>query len=264
MVEVIVLGTGSAVPMRGQTNSAFVVRGGGAVLLVDCGPAILQQLDACDLSPAEITHVFVTHRHGDHTLGYPMLLLWYLIHGPKGHPLPTTITSAVTWPPLVALAEQTYGDVVEHMEASPHLLLPAGGPSELRLTDRCLLRTAPMNHTEFAPNLGVRVEAEGRVVAFTGDTAECDNIVALAYGADLLVHDATFSADLTPKFAGGAYGHCTAQMAGRYAAAAGAKHLVLTHVGAEYEGRQDAVIAEARREFAGRVSAPAGGVRYTH
>jgi ribonuclease Z len=80
MLEVIFLGVGSAIPMKAGTNSSYLVRMGGESLLIDCGPAILQQLDAVGVSPKEITHIFFTHRHGDHALGFPMLMLWYAIH----------------------------------------------------------------------------------------------------------------------------------------------------------------------------------------
>ena len=80
MIEVTVLGSGSALPAPGQTNSAYLVRAGGVRLLVDCGPAVLQQLAAVGLTPGDVTHVFVTHRHGDHILGYPLLLLRWLTH----------------------------------------------------------------------------------------------------------------------------------------------------------------------------------------
>src|SRR3989304_5239949 len=69
MIEVLFLGVGSAIPMPGQTNSSYILRPDDTCLLIDCGPAILQQLSAVGMSPASITHVYFTHRHGDHSLG---------------------------------------------------------------------------------------------------------------------------------------------------------------------------------------------------
>ena len=81
--------------MRAQTNASYLVRAGSALLLIDCGPAILQQLDQVGLTPGAITHVFITHRHGDHTLGYPLFLLWWLIHQAEKGTLPTPATLRV-------------------------------------------------------------------------------------------------------------------------------------------------------------------------
>jgi ribonuclease Z len=74
-VEVTFLGVGAAVPAPGGTNCSYLVRAAGAVLLIDCGPAVLQQLAAVGVTPGDVTHLLLTHRHGDHILGYPMFLL---------------------------------------------------------------------------------------------------------------------------------------------------------------------------------------------
>ncbi len=128
---------------------------------------------------------------------------------------------------------------------------------------RCRWRTG-----DFAPVLGVRIETRGErlgehVLAFTGDTAPNDNIARLAQGADLLVHEANLCATLNPEWAAGAFGHSTAQHAGRNAALAGAKHLALTHIGAQYADQISILLDEAAREYTGRVSAPTSGVVYT-
>ena len=88
------------------------------------------------------------------------------------------------------------------------------------------------------------------------------NTVPLARAADLLLHESAYSATLDPELHDGLHGHCTARSAGRAAAAAGARRLALVHLSAHYAGRQDMLIAEAAREFAGEVTAPAAGTVY--
>jgi ribonuclease BN (tRNA processing enzyme) len=75
-----------------------------------------------------------------------------------------------------------------------------------------------------------------------------------------LVHESAYCATLNPEFAVGAYGHSTAQIAGRDAAGACAKQLALVHIDAMYEGRQHLLIEEAQHEFAGKVFAPVAGL----
>jgi len=263
MVEVVFLGVGAALPMPGQTNCAYVVRTGDLVLLVDCGPAILQQLAAAGLSPGDVTHLYLSHRHGDHILGYPLFLLWWSIERPPGKPLPLIVASDVTWPSLDALRQHTFGDVVTKAEVPPRLSFPAAEPAVLQLNDRVTARTWPMQHSTFAPVSGLRLEVGDKVLAFTSDTAPCDNILPVAQNADLLVIDAAYSAILNPEWAGGAYGHGTAQTAGRYAAQAGAKQLALVHLNARYQGQEPVFVEEATREFAGTVLLPRAGATYT-
>ncbi len=262
MIEVTVLGSGAALPMRGHTNSSYLVRAGSVRLLIDCGPAILQQLSAVGLTPGDVTHLFVTHRHGDHTLGYPLFVLWWLTHRDSAGAFPPTVAGEVTWASLETLLTNSFGDVSREGATLPRRLLPDRQPSELTLDGGVTLRTWPMEHTHFAPVLGLRVEHGGRAVAFTGDTAPCANVGPLARGADLLFHEACYCATLDPQLHDGLHGHSTARSAGRAAAAAGVPRLALVHLSAHYDGRQDALIAEAAREFAGEITAPAAGAAY--
>lgn len=73
---------------------------------------------------------------------------------------------------------------------------------------------------------------EGRVVTILGDTSPCDNAVRLAKRADVVVHEATFAAELEEKAL--EYGHCTTVQAAETARKAGAKRLLLTHFSTRY------------------------------
>lgn len=268
-VEVLILGASAAIPGRGGSNSAYLVRLGSETLLIDSGPAILQQLDAVGVSPRDITHIFYTHRHGDHALGFPMLMLWYQQNPSSSTQTPVLIGSDITLSALDALMLQAFGpDLAAIALSAPRMALPVDGPGQARIHPHIMLNTLPMPHSAFAPVLGVRIETRGQttgdhVLAFTGDTLPTPNAVTLGRGAALFVHEANFSAVLNPEYAGGQHGHSTAQIAGRNAAAAGATHLVLTHINASYQDRLDVLLAEARAEFSGRVSIALPGLVYT-
>ena len=81
-----------------------------------------------------------------------------------------------------------------------------------------------MNHPVEA--FGYRVEHDGVVIAYSGDTGETDALVELARGADLLLAEASFleQPDLPADL------HLTARQAAEYAARAKVKRLVLTHL----------------------------------
>jgi ribonuclease Z len=263
MIEVLFLGVGAALPMRGQTNCSYLVRTGSTAILVDCGPAVLQQLDAVGLTPGDVTHVYFTHRHGDHALGFPLFMLWWVSHGRPVETYPTILAGQTTWESLETLVQNAFGEVARKAVAVPRTLFADGESATVSLGTNLTMRTWPLAHSQFAPVSGLRMEIDRKVIAFTGDTAPCANLLPLARDADLLVHDAAHSATLSPEVPEGAFGHSTARGAGRSAAAAGVKHLALVHLSAEYEGKQEVLIAEAAREFAGRVSAPAAGTRLT-
>jgi ribonuclease Z len=254
-IEVCFLGVGAAVPAPGGTNCSYLVRAAGAVLLVDCGPAVLQQLAAAGVTPGDVTHLLVTHRHGDHILGYPMFLLWWATEG-RGKEPPTVVAGSTTWESLRALWDCVYGEMPPPAVAA--VALPDAEPSCHALTEHITLRTWPLAHSSFAPVLGLRLEMGDRGLAFTGDTAACAGVVELARGADLLVHDAAVAATVAPARPSSRH-HCTARQAGEQAQAAQARGLALVHIGPEYEGREADLVEEARTAFTGRVFAPKGG-----
>ncbi len=81
-------------------------------------------------------------------------------------------------------------------------------------------------------------ELPGRIVTILGDTAPCDNAIRLAKDADVLVHEATFEAELSDKAI--EYGHSTTIHAADAAKRAGARRLVLTHFSTRYRAEDAA------------------------
>ncbi len=258
MISVTFLGVGAALPAPGRSNCAFLVEMQGACVLFDCGPAILQQLAAVGRTPGDVTHLFISHGHGDHALGWPMFRLWWALEAlqrPVNHPL--IVASSATWAHLREVWAHSYADIPT--EDLPVLELPADRPHAQALTDGIRLSTWPVVHSTRYPVLAARFETGEGVLAFTADSARCEQLVELARGADLLVHDARHALTVEPRLEVQSLFHCAAQDAGEYADRAGAKHLALVHIGAEYEGRHAELVAEARTRFAGHVFAPAAG-----
>jgi ribonuclease Z len=88
----------------------------------------------------------------------------------------------------------------------------------------------------------------GRVVTVLGDTAPCENAVALAHGADALVHEATFAR--CEAESAHLFGHSTSIDAAETARRAGVRRLILTHVSARYSGDQCSLLRdEAKSVF---------------
>jgi ribonuclease Z len=98
------------------------------------------------------------------------------------------------------------------------------------------------------------VERRGQVVSFVMDTAWCDGALALAQGADLLVCEATFASAESELAA--VYGHLTAAQAGRLAAEAGVRRLLLTHFSQRYPDVGH-LVEEAASAFRGEILAAA-------
>jgi ribonuclease BN (tRNA processing enzyme) len=102
----------------------------------------------------------------------------------------------------------------------------------------------------------IRVEHEGRVLVYSGDTGPCEQLVPAARGADLLLCEASFldGDDNPPDL------HLTGRQAGEYATAAGVPRLVLTHVPAWHDAAT--VHAQAGAVFDGELSLAEPGASY--
>ena len=87
----------------------------------------------------------------------------------------------------------------------------------------------------------------GRRVVFSGDSRPCEAAIAVAQGADLLIHEATFADDEQPRAV--ETGHATAREAAEVAAKAGVKQLVLTHLSARYSINTSELMQQAREIF---------------
>ena len=103
----------------------------------------------------------------------------------------------------------------------------------------------------------LRVESEGRVLAYSGDTGPCQELVDIAAGADLLLAESAFveSEDNPVDL------HLTGADAGAAAARAGVGRLVLTHIPPWHD--PDTSLAEAREEYDGPLGVAATGSTYT-
>lgn len=100
------------------------------------------------------------------------------------------------------------------------------------LVDRAPFTVGPMTVTPFAVNhpveaYGLRVEADGAVLAYTGDTDTCDALLDLERDADLVLTDSAFVDGRDDAMTGV---HLSGSRAARAAMQAGAKRLMLTHI----------------------------------
>ncbi|MEM1042239.1 MAG: ribonuclease Z [Bacteroidota bacterium] len=130
------------------------------------------------------------------------------------------------------------------VDAERAAALGVAGPDIGRLVRGEAVTTADGRTVEPAEVVGP--ERPGAVFAYVLDTAPCPGGRALADGADLLLHEATFTEAHAERAA--ETGHSTARQAAEVARDAGAKRLLLTHFSARYE-TSDALVAEARAVF---------------
>jgi ribonuclease Z len=283
--EFVVLGTASQVPTRQRNQNGYLLRWDREGILFDPGEGTQRQMLLAGVAATDLTRICVTHFHGDHSLGLPgvvqRLSLDRVAHPVTAH-FPGTgmayfhrLRHASSFYETAEVREEPIrydGHTVEttagRLEARRLLhSVEAYGYRLVEPDSRRMLADRLMAYGISGPAVGeliraghldvdgrrvtldeVSVPRRGQRFAFIMDTALCDNVYALAEGADLLVIEATFldeDADLATK-----YGHLTASQAARVAAESGVRTLVLTHFSQRYP-EPERFVAEAGRHFTG-------------
>ena len=243
------LGTSGSIPTAVRDTTSIVVVVPDGALLIDCGGSPVQKLRRAGVDPQALVSVVITHIHPDHSYGLPALVRNLAVLGRQA--------------PLTIYCRPEH---VEPLRSLLSLFSTLERPGMFALTIRAIdlaedvhafdlgplsVRTSPNEHGAM-PNFAVRVDvARRRSVVYSSDTRPCDAVVALARGADTLVHDATYSE--RDRNRPGGHAHSTAAEAGEVAVRAGVRRLILTHIGAEYHDEVDALAEEARKRFAGDV-----------
>jgi ribonuclease BN (tRNA processing enzyme) len=180
------LGTGDAFSAGGRFQTAFHLRAGKFQALIDCGTTTLTALHAHGLDAAAIEAVLVSHLHGDHFGGVPFLLMDarygstrttpLVVCGPKGIEarVMDTLGCLYDGAPAKVRARVPFA-FVEHRDRQPSRI----GPIQVL--------PVPVVHPSGSTSYGLRMTVEGRIIAFSGDTAWTAALVELADGADLFI-----------------------------------------------------------------------------
>jgi ribonuclease Z len=244
-MRITFLGSAAALADPDRAQSAVLVTlGNGSHYLFDCGEGATRQMLKANVNPAEVGTVFLTHLHLDHVIGlaYHILMGWIFdrqdaprIFGPKGTASLVRHSLEGGAYDVDIRARGSFPMRQRNMAAvRPQITEIAQG---VVFDDGALKVTAlPVRHIppDICECYGFRIEAEGKVIAISSDTAPCENVGVLARGADLLIHECTFPQsfiDHRAKTGVGTFNHTTPAHVGETAALAGAKALVVTHFG---------------------------------
>jgi ribonuclease BN (tRNA processing enzyme) len=269
--RLIFLGTaGGPSPKKTRSAPAQVIVTNSGAYVVDCGNGVARQLALAGVPLQSLRHVLITHHHCDHNADYGTLLLLAWSAGLKTH--------VDTWgpPPLARITdlflEMSAPDIQVRQadESKPPLSplihvheLTSGGPvmEDGHITVHCAL----VDHPLVKPAFAYRFDTPDRSFVISGDTARSANLLTLARGADVLVHEVLYRPAVDAIVGTGPdaaslrkhlmESHTPLEEVGKIAAEAGVKTLVLSHfVPAETPAVPDDVwLAGAKAHFSGEV-----------
>jgi ribonuclease BN (tRNA processing enzyme) len=184
------VGCGDALGSGGRYNTCFHLTGNSVNCLIDCGASSLPALKKLGIARQGIDLILITHFHGDHFAGLPFFMLDaqfgrrsrpLVIAGPEG--IETRLTQV-----MEALFEHS-----SKTKPKFDLSVIALKPEERRTFGAVTVTPYPVVHGESGgPFLGYRIEAEGRVIAYSADTEWTEALIPLARHADLFVAEAYY------------------------------------------------------------------------
>jgi ribonuclease BN (tRNA processing enzyme) len=243
--RLILLGTaGGPRPKKERSAPAQVIVANGVPYVVDCGNGVARQLFRAGIALQSLRHVFITHHHSDHNADYGNLLLLAWAAGLR--------TRVDTWgpPPLERMTRlffelNDYDIKVRIADEGRVPLVPLVHAHELTQDgvvlkdENVTVRAVLVDHPPVQPAFAYRFDAPDRSIVISGDTNRSLNLIELARGADVLVHEALFvpAVDALVAEVPNAStlkkhiidSHTSVEDAARVAQAAGVKTLVLSH-----------------------------------
>jgi ribonuclease BN (tRNA processing enzyme) len=222
------VGCGDALGSGGRFNTCFHVTGAHVNFLIDCGASSLPALKRLGIAREAIDLILITHFHGDHFGGLPFLLLDaqftrrsrpLVIAGPRG--IETKLANL-----MEALFEHSSKTMPRF-----DLSVVALTPEQSRTFGEIKVTPYPVVHGESGgPFLAYRVEAEGRVIAYSADTEWTETLIPAAQGADLFVAEAYYYDRIVKN-------HLSLKTLEAHLPEINAKKLVLTHMSEDMLGR---------------------------
>jgi len=226
------VGCGDALGSGGRYNTCFHVTGSSANFLIDCGASSLPALKRLAIARDDIDIILITHFHGDHFAGLPFLLLDaqfnrrarpLVIAGPEG--IQTRLTQV-----MEALFENS-----SKTKQRFDLSVVALSPEQTRRFGAVEITPFPVVHGESGgPFLAYRVEAEGRVIAYSADTEWTETLIPLGRDADLFIAEAYYYDKLVKN-------HLSLKTLEANLAKINPKRLILTHMSEDMLGRLDSL-----------------------
>jgi ribonuclease BN (tRNA processing enzyme) len=241
-ISVTVLGSGTCVPSLRRSSCSVLMQIKDSLLLFDSGAGTMRRLLEAGKTIFDISHIFYSHLHPDHTGELVSLLFANKYSGTTRRRIPITVVAANGFATFYKNLTAAYGNWIElDPEVFSIVELKKSVEDTCRFSD-FTVTSRPVEHIE--SSIAYRITSDGgKTVVYSGDTDFSEDLITLSKNADILICEAANPDDLKVT------GHLTPSLAGEIATRSNVGQLVLTHFYPECD--QVDIEKECRKTYTG-------------
>jgi len=221
-ISVTILGSGTCVPSLRRSSCSILMKIRDKFLLFDSGAGTMHKLLENGVEIFDISFVFYSHFHPDHTGELVPFLFANKYPDGSRRKIPLTLMAGRGFSTFYDNLKNVYGHWIE---LAPDLLTIVelnNTGYDMREFDDFNVESLPVEHNP--ESIAFRITSAGGIsMVYSGDTDFSDNLVTLSKDADLLICESALPDELEVK------GHLTPSLAGEIATRANVRKLVLTH-----------------------------------
>lgn len=207
--SVTILGCGSASPSTRHLPSCQVVNHNGNLFMIDCGEGSQLQFHRCRLNFQRLSHVFISHMHGDHVLGLPGMLSTFSMQRKTGRVTVHVLEEGIDI--LSRMTDYFCGEAGFEIRFEP---IPKEG-GVVYADDKLTVKAFPLDH--LFPCVGFLFEEKPKARHLLGDVADRLGIPAknrkeIVAGADYVLPDGSIvenSRLTSPPDSSASYAYCS-------------------------------------------------------
>ncbi len=222
-MKVTIVGSGDAFGTAGRAHTCIRIDSAAATILVDFGAGSIIAWHRLGFSSEDVDAVVITHLHGDHFGGLPLLLLHcqfvahrrkpLSLYGPPGLKARLASIFDAFFPGAAKLAWSFAWPIVEIT------------PGESANVAGLKVQTFPVKHSSDGPATGVRLSDATHSFAYSGDTAWTETLLTLSANVDLFLVECYSGEEAVPN-------HLNWPQLSSKLSSFTAKRVVVTHLGA--------------------------------
>ncbi len=242
---VTILGSGAAIPQTDRNAPGLLLtdRQNKLTYMIDCGSGSTQQVVRTGIPYTQITHLFLSHLHPDHTAELPALLQALALDTPPHvleifGPIGTKFFCQTIVQTLFPLLETRVSFNVTEVEEG---CIVIGSNWDVMCTQ--------VEH--FGLNaLAYRFKFNNRIMVYSGDTAPCESLKRLSVNANLLIHECSILDDASEELF---EGHSSPSQVAELARDCKVEKLCLTHFYPEVARRTNKILKQVQTEYNGKI-----------